>query len=475
MGLIQAGIGAVGSTMADQWKEFFYCESMDSDVLVLKGRKRTSGRSSNKGNDNIITTGSGIAVADGQCALVVEQGQIVEVCATPGEYTYDRSTEPSLFSGDLGEGIKKTFETIGRRFTYGGDTGKDQRIYYINTKELMDNKFGTANPIIFRVVDRNIGLDLDTGVRCNGVYSYRITDPLLFYSNVCANVEDAFYRSELDTQLKTEFISALQPAFAKLSDLEIRPSSIPAHAEDLCRAMNEQLTDKWSYRRGISVVSVAMNPITIPEEDAKMIKEAQRMAMLKDANMGAASVTQAYSEAMKAAASNPNGAMMGFMGMNMASQAVGGAMNPQNLYEMGAQQQAQQEAAKKAEEEAAARRAAEEELARMKAEQAAAQQAPPKVQPAGGAGSWTCSCGAVNTGKFCMDCGSPKPAPAVDGWTCSCGTVNKGKFCMECGSPKPAGAPLYRCDKCGWEPEDPSNPPKFCPECGDVFDDKDIQ
>ena len=182
MGLIKAGMGALGGTLADQWKEFFYCEAMDKDVMVTKGKKRTGSRSSNtKGNDNIISNGSVIAVADGQCMIIVEQGKIVEV--------YDTSTEPSIFTGSLGTGIKETFRTIGKRFAFGGDTGKDQRVYYFNTKELVDNKFGTPNPIPFRVVDSRIGLDVDVSVRCSGVYSYKIADPLLFYANVCGNVD----------------------------------------------------------------------------------------------------------------------------------------------------------------------------------------------------------------------------------------------------------------------------------------------
>ena len=206
MGLIKAAAGAAGSTLADQWKEFFYCEAIDNEVLAVKGEKRIGGRSSNKrGSDNIISDGSGIAVADGQCMIIVEQGKVVEVCAEPGEFTYDTSTEPSIFTGGLSEGIKKTFETVKKRFAYGGDTGKDQRVYYFNTKELVGNKFGTANPIPFRVVDRNIGLDIDVSVRCNGVYSYKIVDPLLFYTNVCGNFAQQYDREEIESQLKTEF------------------------------------------------------------------------------------------------------------------------------------------------------------------------------------------------------------------------------------------------------------------------------
>ncbi|MGP1569176.1 MAG: SPFH domain-containing protein [Peptoanaerobacter stomatis] len=459
MGLIKAGLGALGGTMADQWKEFFYCDSIPNDVLVVKGEKRIGGRSSNKkGSDNIISQGSGIAVADGQCMMIVEQGKVVEFCAEPGEFTFDSSTEPSIFNGSLGEGIKKTFETVGKRFAYGGDTGKDQRVYYFNMKELLDNKFGTQNPVPFRVVDRNIGLDVDISVRCNGVYSYKITNPMLFYANVCGNVENQYDRSEIDGQLKSEFLNALQPSFAKISEMGIRYSALPGHTMELSDAMNEILTPKWSELRGISIVSVGINSITAPKEDEDMIKQLQRTAVMRDPNMAAATLVGAQSDAMRAAASNEGGAMMGFMGMGMAQQA--GGMNAQNLFQMGQQQQMQQQ--------------------QMQQQQMQQQQQPqqPQMQrpyPQPPKDTWTCSCGTVNTGKFCVECASPKPQANVDGWTCSCGAINKGKFCSECGIPKPAGAPLYKCDKCGWEPEDPTKPPKFCPECGDVFDENDIK
>ncbi len=469
MGLIKAGIGALGGTLADQWKEFFYCEAIDKDTLVVKGQKRMTSRSSNtKGNDNIISNGSGIAVADGQCMIIVEQGKVVEVCAEPGQFTYDSSTEPSIFSGKLGQGILDTFKTIGKRFTYGGDTGKDQRVYYFNTKEIVDNKFGTASPVPFRIVDRNINLDIDVSIRCNGVFSYRIADPLLFYTNVCGNVSSEYRRSEIDGQLKPEFINALQPALAKLSELQIRPNAIPAHVEELSQAMNESLTAKWAKLRGLEVVSVALNSITLPDEDAEMIKQAQRTAIMRDPTMAAATIVGAQADAMKAAAENKNGAMMGFMGMGMAQQA--GGMNAQNLFAMGQQQQQAAAAAAPA----APAPAANTWKCACGAENTGKfcrECGKPKPVPAA---SWKCSCGAENTGKFCLECGKPKPVAAA-GWTCSCGTVNKGKFCMECGKPKPANEPLYRCDKCGWEPKDPKHPPKFCPECGDPFDDRDIQ
>ena len=455
MGLIRAAISAVGGTMADQWKEFFICESLDADVLAVKGQKRIGSRSANKkGSDNLITSGSGIAVADGQCALIVEQGKIVEVCAEPGEYTYDASTEPTIFSGNLGSSLDQVFDVIGKRFTYGGDTGKDQRIYYINTKELIDNKFGTPNPVPFRVVDRNIGLDVDVSVRCSGVYSYRISNPLLFYANVCGNIEQEYRREEPDHQLKTEFISALQPAFAKISDLEIRPNALPGHVTELCDAMNEALTGKWANTRGITVVSVAIGTIDLPKEDAEMIKQAQKTAILRDPMMAAATLTEAQAGAMKTAAGNSAGAMTGFMGMGMAAQ--NGGMNAQNLYQMGAEM-AQNNAGQN----------------QQNVSSQPHMTAPGKGGEKEAAGKWTCACGAVNEKewKFCQECGKERPQ---EGWICSCGAENKGKFCTECGKPRPKGTPVYQCDKCGWKPEDPKNPPKFCPECGDPFDANDI-
>ncbi len=439
MGLILAALGSAGGVLADQWKEYFYCESLPNNVLAVKGRKRNSGRSSNtRGSDNIISSGSVIAVADGQCMLIVEQGKIVDVCAEPGEYVYDSSTEPSIFSGKLGEGILNIFKQIGKRFTFGGEAPKDQRVYYFNTKEITGNKYGTPSPVPFRVVDNNIGLDIDISIRCFGEYSYVLSNPLLFYTNVCGNVTADYTKEQLDGQMKSELLTALQPAFARISEMGIRYSALPGHTTELAQALNEELSGKWRDLRGIEIASVGVSSVKASEEDEAMIKELQRNATFRNPNMAAAHLVGAQAAAMQAAASNQaTGAPMAFMGMNMASQA--GGVNAQSLYQMGQQQ--------------------------------------PAAPAAPAAGTWTCpKCGAAATGKFCPECGTKKPEPAAaDGWTCpSCGTVNKGKFCAECGTRKPAGAVQYRCDKCGWEPADKSKPPKFCPECGDPFDNNDI-
>ncbi len=470
MGLIQVAKTAIQGNLADQWKEYFYCDALERDTIVVKGQKRTDKKSHNtKGTDNIISNGSGIAVADGQCMIIVEQGKIAEICAEPGLFTYNNTVAPSVFTGNLGKSVIDTFKNIGHRFQYGGTPGVDQRVYYFNTKEIIDNKFGTPTPIPFRIVDNNINLDIDVSIRCSGVYSYKVTDPILFYTNVCGNIESEYTTAEIASQLKTEFVSALQPAFSKISDLQIRPNEIPRHTEELAELMNDTLSSKWGELRGLDVISIGLNPIALSDEDADLIKMAQRSAIMRDPTMAAATLTAAQADAMVAAAGNEGGgAIAGFMGMGMAQ---GAGNNTQNLFAMGQQQQ-----------------------------QAAAPVAPAQAAPS--ANAWTCSCGAVNenpfcgecggkkpapeppkaswnctcgqanTEKFCQECGSQKPAEAL-GWTCACGAVNKGKFCPECGGKKPEGEPTYICDKCGWEPEDTKNPPKFCPECGDIFDDND--
>ena len=467
MGLIKAAKDAIGSMLADQWREYFYCDSLSNDILVVKGQKRVnSGRNSNKGSDNIISDGSIIAVNEGQCMIIVDQGQIVEFCADAGEFVYDNSTEPSLFSGELSETVMNTFKAVGKRFAFGGNTGKDQRVYYFNIKEIMSNLFGTAVPIPFRVVDANIGLDVDISIRCNGEYSFRICDPLLFYKNVCGNVSGRYERTQMASQLKAELMSAMQPAFARISAMGVRYSAVPAHTAELTDFLNQELSDKWKELRGIEIVSMTIRGMNASEEDEQMIKELQRTAVFRNPGMAAATLTTAQAEAMKAAASNTaTGPMMAFANMNMAAQA--GGVQAGTLYQMAGQSQPAPTAAQ---------------MGFMPAGQGAGQggysQTAGDVRTGGQAAApvagWTCGCGKTdNKGKFCMECGAKKPQDA--GWTCSCGTVNQGKFCMECGAKKPAGAVAYRCDKCGWEPEDPIHPPKFCPECGDIFDDSDMK
>lgn len=502
MGLIKAAVGAIGGTLADQWKEFFTCDAIDENVLVVKGTKRVSGRSSNtKGEQDVISDGSAIAVADGQCMMVVEQGKVVELSAEPGIFIYKNDLAPSIFAGNLTHDLTGIAKDLWSRFQFGGGTGKDQRVYYFNTKELMGNKYGTATPIPFKVmIDPSINRFLGISVRCNGEYSYKIVNPMLFYRNVCGNVQKEYTREEIESQLKSELLTALQPALAKVSAKGVDYADIPLYTKDITEALNEELSASWTEKRGLQVVGFGVNSISVSDEDKAKIQSMQQAAFMSDPSLAAGNIAMAQADAMRTAAANENGAMMGFMGMGMAAQASG--VNANDLFAMG-QQQAQNPQNGQPQQGAPGQAGQQPQMQQNVPPQGQINQQPQNMQQAsqnpqagmaataeaavtaGGVvqqakqngaagGSWTCQCGQTAHGNFCPECGSPKPV-APEGWTCSCGAVNKGKFCTECGAKKPAAAPLYRCDKCGWEPEDPTTPPKFCPNCGDIFDENDVK
>ena len=404
MGLIRAAVGAAGGVLADQWLEFFVCESLEADVLAARGQKRTNKRGANrKGDDNVISNGSGIVVNKGQAAIIVDNGKIAEFCAEEGHYTYDQSSEPSVFHGGLGQGIAGALKSTWERFKFGGKPGKDQRIYYFNTKEIMGNKYGTPNPIPYLAIDPNINMRLTISLRANGKYSYRMANPMLFFANVTGNVENEYTRDKIDAQLKSEIITALGPALGKLGRGGMEYHEISFHTEQLAEILNETLSDKWRDGRGLEIVNFGITCTATPEDEER-IKQFQSAAMLRDPTMAAAKLVSAQSDAMRAAAANPGGAMTGFLGMGMAGAA--GGMNPQALFQMGQAQAAQQPA-------------------------------PPAS--AQGADAWNCSCGhSGNAGRFCAECGQPRPAPQIAGsWACSCGHAgNTGRFCADCGKPR---------------------------------------
>ena len=422
MGLIKAGIGALGGVLADQWKEFFTCDSISEDVLIVKGQKNISGRSSNtKGSDNVITSGSGIVVADGQCMIIVEQGKVVEVCAEPGQFTYDASTEPSIFSGSFGESLKETFKTVGKRFTFGGDPAKDQRVYYFNTKEIMNNLFGTKAPIPFRVIiDPKRDIDYEITLRCNGMFTFRIVDPLLFYTHIAGNVADEYRKETIMEQLKSDFLHALQPAFAKMSEMGVRYSSIPAHTDELSEAVDTAMAPKWKIQRGIQIVSVSFNALNAPKEDEDEIQRIKKSIIMSDPMLAGGYQTTGMTDAAMNAANNPNGAVNAFMGMGMAGNMMG---NTAQLFQQGMAQQQYQ-----------------------------VQQTP--QSPSDG---WKCTCGNTATGNFCPSCGNKKPTPA-NSWKCSCGNEATGNFCANCGAKKLSDEWTCSCGQ--------TNKGNFCSNCG---------
>ncbi|MBO4920613.1 MAG: SPFH domain-containing protein [Lachnospiraceae bacterium] len=434
-GAINAGLGAASGVLANQWKEFIYCDSIPDDTLMVKGKKQITGKSSNtKGDDNIISNGSGIVVNDGQCMIIVENGKVVEVCAEPGRFTYDTSLAPSIFAGKFGQSLLDSFKMFGQQFAYGGQAANDQRVYYFNTKVIMGNKYGTPAPVPFRLVDSKIFLDLDITIRLNAIYSYRLVDPLLFYTKIAGNVNDTFRAADLEQQLKSEISGKLNTALAKISAMEIRYNELPAHTEEMSEALKEQLHQKWVVEKGIELVSFDVNSANTTEENEKLIRDAQAEARYQHAGLGAAALTAAQAQALKDAAKNPNGAANAMFGVGM----IGGGMNGgigntiNALYAQAGQEQA-----------------------------AAAAAAPVAAAPA--ANTWKCpKCGADNTGNFCQTCGEKKPeAPAA--WKCpKCGNENTGNFCQNCGEKKPEAPATWTCAKCG-----AVNTGNFCQTCGE--------
>ena len=424
-GIFHAAGTSIGSVFADQWREYFYCDSMDEGTLVTKAQKRTSSKSANKkGSDNIISNGSIIAVNEGQCMIIVDQGKVVEICAEPGEFQWDASSEPSLFAGKLGTSIVESFKTMGKRFSFGGDTAKDQRVYFFNLKEIPDNRFGTPQPIPFRiVVSEELGFKMTVDVRMNGTYSYRIVDPIKFYTVVCGNVTEDYTRDRIDATLKAELITALQPAMSEVSAKRISYDQLPAYADDFAAILNVQMKDQWG-KRGIEVFSMNISTPSIPEAQRKKLTELEDNVILMNPNMGAARLIGAQGtlmtnqgEAMKAAAANEAGAQHGAVNMHLIG-GMGGMMGGMG---MGAQ--------------AGAQAAQLYQMGQAPQYQAPAPAAPAAPAAAPAAGGWTCQCGNVCQDMFCSKCGSKKPEQATGG------------FCTKCGNKYDAGAMF--CSKCG--------------------------
>lgn len=402
MGLIKAAIKSAGSTLADQWLEYIYCERMEDNVLMRRGVPKKRG-SNTKGTENIITNGSKIVVGEDQFLIVVADGKIVDFTAEAGQYVFDQGTEPSMFYGGFGKGLIDSFKKFGERFTAGGVAPHDQRVYFVNTRYIKGNKFGTSTPIPFR--DSEFGITVD--IRCYGEYVMQVTDPLAFYHTYGGNIGDDYV---IDDNFKetflVDFLQALQPALAKVAMQKIAYDMLPGAVTEISAAVKECLQDTWGSQ-GINVVRVSIASATPTEESAEAIKNAQgdRLYAMNPSMQGARA-NNAASEAIKTAAGNANGAMAGFMGMGMINQ--GGAMFGANV---STQSQAGQP------------------MERMNV-------------AGGGIGSTSASdgvkctnCGAMITGKFCTECGTKKPDSNEK--VCSkCGSKAnpEAKFCTNCGN-----------------------------------------
>jgi len=428
MGLIKAALGAAGGVLADQWVDFITCDSLSDNNLMVQGKQPRQARSSNtKGSENIISNGSKINVSDGQCMIIVENGRVVDYCSEPGQYVYNTQLQPSLLGGGLKD-LKGSFAQVGKRFLAGGAPTDQQKVYYINTKEILNNKIGWGK-IPFRHYDPEFDKSIVVQVQGFGMYTFKIADPLLFYKNLAGNVTDAYTKDTLMLTMKAEIMSALNPALGKIATTKIPYDELILYPQQLGEYINEAVGPRWGTDRGIEIRTFAVESITVDEESAKKIAQLQETAIHTDAGMAGARLVTAQANAMENAAKNPGGAMPGFIGMNMA-QGTGGA-NAGDLLKMANEQKAAKQTSQ---------------------------------TNSVSADNWTCSCGKTNTGKFCEECGNKKPENS-GGWTCSCGTANTGKFCSECGKERPAKIVCA----CGWEPDDSSKMPKFCPECGEKF------
>lgn len=434
MGIIRAAFEAVRGGLADQWLEVFEAGDMGDTTVMTTGVKvRTDKRNRNiKGTEDIVTDGSIIHVYPNQFMILTDGGKVVDYSAEPGYYKVDNKTSPSLFNGQFGEALKDTFG----RIKYGGTTPYSQKVIFINLQEIKNIAFGTVNPVNYFDATYNAELFL----RAHGYYSIRIVDPMKFYAEAIPKNRSRVDITDINKLYLSEFLTALQTAINKMSADGIKISNVTSKTMELAQYLSDVLDDTWTAKRGMIIESVGINSISYDEESRKLINMRNQGAMLSDPTIREGYVQGSIADGLKAAGSNPSGAMAGFMGIGMGMQSAGafmGAASQTNQFQM--QQQMQQ---------------------------------PQQAQNAGAA-SWLCSCGASNTGRFCMNCGKPK---AADGqWKCSCGAISEGKFCPQCGNRKPETvAKTYKCNKCGWQPSDPSNPPKFCPECGDPFNEQDL-
>ena len=469
MGIIKAAMNAVGGTLGDSWLEVIEPGDMDATTVMCPGvsKARNDGRNTNhKGTANTVSNGSIIQVYDNQMMLLVDGGAIVDYTAEPGYFEVKNSSLPSLFNGQFGDTLKDTFN----RFKFSGVTPTSQRVVYINLKPMEGIKFGTPNPVSFY----DAAYDIDVSVRAHGKFSVDIVDPLKFYKTVIAtssviNNEVVKMDTLMSQRYDLEIISALEPALAGLSMKGVKGSQVSTHLPELREELKIALHDVWVEERGIELRQIGIS-ITPDEETKELLKERNKVAIYNNAGMRETLMQKNISEGIRDAGSNANGAMAGFMGIGMGMNASGGFMqaaSSTNMQQMQMEQQMQQQ--------------------RMMQQQQPMQQQPmqqqmqqpaqtPNQQPAASSNGWTCSCGKTgNTGKFCAECGQPKPAPvSSDEWTCVCGVVNKGKFCAECGAKRPDPKPKkIKCDKCGYEPDMSQPIPKFCPECGDPINGAD--
>lgn len=413
MGIIKAVGSAISGGFADQWLETIEASDMSDHTVFASGVKIRKGQNT-KGTDNLVSNGSMIHVKDNQFMMLVDGGKVVDYTAEPGYYQVNNSSAPSLFNGQFGDAIKESFN----RIKFGGETPYKQQVYFINLQEIKGIKFGTRNPVNYFDSFYNAELFL----RTHGTYSIKITDPLKFYAEVIPKNKSKVDFEEINEQYTDEFLSALQSSINQMSADGIRISFVSSKGRELGKYMAETLDEDWTKTRGMEIQSVGIGSISYAEDSQDLINLRNQGAMMSDPSIREGYVQKNIAEGLKAAGSNKNGSMSGFMGMGLGMQTGGNFMAAASQSNM--QQMKQSE--------------------------------PVKMEPVT-KNTWKCSCGAENVGKFCPECGAKKPENKT--WICSCGNTNTGKFCSECGKERPNQS-SWVCE-CG-----AVNTGKFCPECG---------
>ena len=388
MGIVKALTSAIGGSLADQWLEVIEAGNMGDQTLFTSGVKVRKG-SNTKGTDNTVSDGSVIHVYPNQFMLLVDGGKVIDYTGEPGYFTVKNSSMPSLFNGQLQEAVSESFD----RIRFGGQTPTAQKVYFINLQEIKGIKFGTPNPINYFDQFYNAELFL----RAHGTYSIKIADPILFYAEAVPKNAEHIEVEDINGQYLSEFLEALQSSINQMSADGIRISYVASKGKELGQYMADVLDDQWRAVRGMEIQSVGIASISYDEESKSLIQMRNQGAMLSDPGIREGYVQGAAARGIEAAGSNANGSLAGFMGMGMGMNTAGGFMGAASAANANQMQMNQ-----------AAKNAGEQE-------------------------TWTCSCGSVNTGKFCPDCGSKKPEGP---WTCGCGAVNTGKFCSECGKPR---------------------------------------
>ena len=328
MGLIKAIVSSASDTLGDQFKEFVTCPEVDNkNVLIVRGKVQ-HGKGNKNPSPGVISNGSLIAIPQGWAMMLVDNGKVVEFSAEPGDYTYDTSSEPSIFTGNLGKGILDTFKTIGKRFTFGGQPAKDQRVYYVNLLTVTGNKFGSPQPK--KITDEKYGM---LEVTFFGEYAYKVDDPIILVSTVLgANAKDEVTFDEVvGSQLKNEFSEQLTKAISEVMRLKkVSFGDMGLYGSDISDQMNEVLSPTWKEKYGLIVTDVAMGDINVTEKSMERISKIDDANIFGMGNIQSGLMASSTADAMKAAASNENGAMMGFAGMNFAQGAGATAMGVAN-------------------------------------------------------------------------------------------------------------------------------------------------